>query len=259
MAKPFLFDRRFDQSGAEVIAAAIAQPRGGPGRPAPFELPSLERSPAPIPSEPVLPPPAPTFSEAELGERIAAAVAEAETATAARVRAELDASIAARQAAALERIAAELATHQARFDGWIAARATASRELALALAQALVPRALERQPLADIEAMVRDLLERLEHQPRLTLALPPDLADQGRRLLERLAGQVGYRGELLVEPDPSLATGDARLHWQGGGAERDLAELERAAIALVDAWLPETAAEPWPTDPSVSNVDAATS
>ena len=53
---------------------------------------------------------------------------------------------------------------------------------------------------------------------------------------------------MTVEPDQTLGPGDARLAWRGGRAERDLAELERAATALVDAWLPATAAEPWPID-----------
>jgi hypothetical protein len=124
----------------------------------------------------------------------------------------------------------------------------ATRDLALALARALVPRALERQPLADTEAMLRDLLVRLEQQPRLTLALPPALVDAGRRTLAAIAAEAGYRGELVVEPDQTLGAGDARLSWRGGSAERDLAELEREAIALIDAWLPATSAEPWPTD-----------
>ena len=156
--------------------------------------------------------------------------------------------MAARQAAALERIAAELGAHQAALDRAIAARASASRELALALARALVPRALERQPLADIEAMLRDLLIRLEGEPRLTLALPPALVEAVQRLAVQSAAEAGYRGELVVEADPRLGPGDARLSWPGGTAERDLGRLEREAVAVLDAWLLEVPTEPRPTD-----------
>jgi flagellar biosynthesis/type III secretory pathway protein FliH len=131
----------------------------------------------------------------------------------------------ARQTTALERIAAGLAGLQAAFE-----------------------RALERQPLADIEAMLRDLLVRLESQPRMTLALPPALLEVGQQTLGAIIAQAGYRGELTIEPDQTLGPGDARLAWRGGRAERDLVELERAATALVDAWLPATAAEPWPLE-----------
>jgi flagellar assembly protein FliH len=260
MAQPFLFERRFDRAGPPVIAGAVARPRCGPAGAgaAPFDFPSLQRSGAPDAVGPHPAPPAPTFSEADLRAAVAAAVAEAEAATEARVCAELEAGIAARQTAALERIAADLAAHRTAFERWLAARATASRDLALALARALVPRALERQPLADIEAMLRDLLGRLEEEPRLTLALPPDLAEDGRQLFAQLAAQAGYRGELLVEPDPTLDAGDARLSWRGGSAERDLAALEREAIALVDAWLPETAAAARPTNLSDLTTEAAT-
>jgi hypothetical protein len=110
----------------------------------------------------------------------------------------------------------------------------------------LVPRALERQPLADVAAMVQDLLVRLEGQPRLSLALPPALLEAGRQTLADVAARAGYRGELIIEPDPTLGPGDARLGWRGGSAARDLVELEREALALVDAWLPEAGAEPWP-------------
>jgi hypothetical protein len=60
----------------------------------------------------------------------------------------------------------------------------------------------------------------------------------GRSLLDRLAAETGYPGELTVIPDPTLGPGDARLCWQDGAAVRDLAELEADAMDLVDAWLP---------------------
>jgi hypothetical protein len=96
--------------------------------------------------------------------------------------------------------------------------------------------------------MLRDLLRRLEGQPRLTLALPPALLEAGQQAIGAIAAQAGYRGELTVEPDTTLGPGDARLGWRGGCAERDLVELEREATALVDAWLPASATEPWPID-----------
>lgn len=248
MAVRFEFDLRFERAGERVDGGA-AQPRCAQPHPAvaaPFEFPWLERSDEAIEADPT--PPARTFSAGELDAAVAAARAETAAATEVSVRAEVEAHIAARHAAALEQIAAGLAAHQAAFEQALAARGAASRDLALALARALVPRALERQPLADIEAMLRELLIRLEGQPRLTLALPPDLVDAGQRTLAALAAEAGYRGELMVEPDRTLGAGDARLSWRGGSAERDLAELEREATALVDAWLPETAAQPWPAD-----------
>jgi flagellar assembly protein FliH len=257
MATRFEFDLRFEDAAERVAAHDAKLPWHGSSRQgaaARFEFPSLqsagerERDPAP---------PARTFSQAELDAALDGARAEAAAAAETAVRAELEAAVAARQSHALERIAAGLTTLQATLEQALAARAAASRDLALALARALVARALERQPLADIEAMLRDLLVRLESQPAMTLALPPALLDAGQQTLGAIAAKVGYRGELTIEPDPTLGPGDARLVWRGGRAERDLVELERAATALVDAWLPASAAEPWPIEGAIAGMDGA--
>ena len=250
MAARFEFDLRFEHAGERVAACDAALPwRGTPHQvaAAPFDFPWLQ-PPGEFETAAGPAPPARTFSQAELDAALAAAHAEAAAAADAGVRAELEAAMTARQTAALERIAAGLAALQVAFERALVARAAASRDLALALARALVPRALERQPLADIEAMLRDLLVRLESQPRMTLALPPALLEVGQQTLGAIVARVGYRGELTIEPDQTLGPGDARLAWRGGRAERDLVELERAATALVDSWLPATAAEPWPID-----------
>jgi flagellar assembly protein FliH len=257
MAARFEFDLRFEDAAERVAARDATLPWRGTSRQgaaAPFEFPRL-RPAAERERDAGSAPPARTFSQAELDAALDAARAEA--AAAAGVRAELESATAARQSHALERIAAGLTTLQATLEQTLAARAAASRDLALALARALVPRALERQPLADIEAMLRDLLVRLEGQPAMTLALPPALLDAGQQTFGAIAARVGYRGELTIEPDPTLGPGDARLAWRGGRAERDLVELERAATALVDAWLPASAAEPWPIEGADASMDGA--
>jgi flagellar assembly protein FliH len=233
----------WSRPAGERIAACDATLPGRAAAAVPFDFPWLEPSAEPVEDAAAAAPPARTFSEAELDAMLAAARSEAAASAEAAVRAALEAGMAARQTAALERIAAELAAHQLALDRALAERAATTRDLALALARALVPRALDRQPLADVEAMLRELLIRLEGQPRLTLALPPAQVEAGQLLAREIAVQAGYRGELSVVPEAQLKPGDARLSWPGGAAERDLAALEREAIALVDAWLPHTAAE----------------
>lgn len=243
MAAPNRFETWSGRAGERAPACVATSPRRA-GVPAPFTFPWLDQSGEPEAAAADAPPPPRTFSEAELNAALAAARAEAAAAAEARLRVALESDMTARRTAALERLAAELAAHQVALDRTLAARAAASRDLALALARALVPRALERQPLADIAAMLRELLIRLEGQPRLTLALAPALLEAGQQAAREIAAQAGYRGELAVVPEAQLGPGDARLSWPGGNAERDLASLEREAIAVVDAWLPDTATEP---------------
>jgi flagellar biosynthesis/type III secretory pathway protein FliH len=182
--------------------------------------------------------PAGQSSEAELVEALAAARTEAAGETEARLRAELSASLEHRQAQVLRALCEQLGQARASFERLLEQRAGASRDLALALARALVPRALAHAPLVDIEAMLCETIARLERYPRLELRLPQELVAQGRSLLDRVAAETGYPGELAVSPDVTLGPGDARLCWHDGAAVRDLAELEAEARDLVDAWLP---------------------
>jgi hypothetical protein len=78
----------------------------------------------------------------------------------------------------------------------VTGRAGASRELAMAAARALVARALDQQPLADVEAMFRDLVVRLEGMPWLELPLAADLLPAAQVAFARAADEADYRGEL---------------------------------------------------------------
>lgn len=238
MAPRFPFARRFDDGVAEVAAARARW--HGPRTAAaavPFSFPRLEPAsltpPVPEPAAP-----APTFSAAELASAVEAARRDAYADSASELRAELTASREQREADALAALSQGLAASQHALERLLAARAGASRDLALAVARALVPKALALRPLADVEAMFQELVVRLEGQPWLEVRLPPDVAPTGEAALARIAAQVGFKGELRVQADAGLGPGDARLAWHEGMAERDLARIEAEATALVDAWLP---------------------
>jgi flagellar assembly protein FliH len=219
-------------------SASHSPPEARPGSallPPPIEkLIAAEEDPVAAPE----PAPPPAIGAEELAAAVALARAEGRAEGEAAARAELAASLDRQRGAAAAALAGALAGMEERYQAWLDARAGASRELALALARALVPRALERAPLADIEAMLRELVERLEGEPELHLALPADLLAPGRELLEAIAGDAGFTGRLTAEGDPALGPGDARLSWHRGHAIRELAAIEREALAVVAAWLP---------------------
>jgi flagellar assembly protein FliH len=221
-----------------------------------FDYPPLEAlatvapSPPPEAAPEPAPPPPPTFSEQELASAVEAARREAHTAAEAEVRAALVASLEHRQAGALAAISERLAAGQAALDHILATRAGASRDLALAVARVLVAKALARQPLADIEAMFREVVVRLEGMPWLELRLHPSLAAAGQAAIARAAEEADYHGELRVIADAKLGPGDARLTWQDGAAERNLARLEAQVTALVEAWLPAAGGQAGRSAPS---------
>jgi len=230
----FPFDQHFDQPDAPIGARRRRAPRAlATATTDRFSYPSLDR-PA---TTGTLDAKASSFTEAELAAAVAAAQDEVAATTEAKLRSELQASLEHRQAAALAAIAEQLVHAQEGLASCLAARAQASRDLALAMAHALVPRALAQQPLADIEAMLRDCLGRLEREPWLELRLPPDLVESGQALIAKVASDLAYRGEVDVVPDPGLGAGNAKLCWQEGAAVRDLDRIEAEAVALVDAWL----------------------
>jgi len=198
---------------------------------------------APVADEVAAPPeppeaPAPGITEEELEAARTAAREEAYREAEAATRAALTASIEQRTAAALEAIARALAESQAAYAAQVAGCARQSRDLGLALGRAIVPRALAHAPLADIEAMLLELVPRLKAQPRLELRLAPDLVEAGRAALMRVADTADYRGSIEVAADPALADGDARLAWHQGVAERSLARIEAEATALIEVCLP---------------------
>jgi flagellar biosynthesis/type III secretory pathway protein FliH len=230
-------------------------PFGGPGRRARlarsevairFDYPPLEGLAAPErpPTPAVTPEPSPApaaFSEEELRAAVETARQEAAAATEERVRTEMLASLERRQADALNAISGQLAASQERLERMVASRAGASRELALAAARALVARALDQQPLADVEAMFRELVVRLEGMPWLELRLAADLLPAAEVVFARAADEADYRGELRLVPDARLGPGEALLSWQDGVAERGLSRLDGQVAMLIEDWLPATA------------------
>lgn len=212
-----------------VDLGAIEPPPASAEEPAPE---GAEDEPCAVPPEP-----GPLVTQAELDQAVAAAAAEAERRVRAEVSEALESSTERRLAEALERCAGELRElHATTLAGH---PVESDVQLALAIARAIVPHALERAPLADVEAMLVDLLGGLEPEPRLELKLAPDLVEPGRRMAADVAGRAGFPGELVVDGDPDLEAGDARLVWRHGRAirriDRIVAEVEEAVRALCEA------------------------
>lgn len=255
-ASPFVIEESFENQ--EEALVAVAGPRG-PGRllrrtgarlewPALAELAHGGRTPAAPPAPET--PKEPTYTQAELDAAVAEARIEAAKDAACAARAELHASLEQRQTDALVAIARTLADAEVGYREAVRARARDTKELALAIARALAPRALALAPLADVETMLQGVIGSLHAQPRLELRLPPELEAPGRGLLARVAAEAGFEGELEVAADDTLGPGGARLRWRHGLAARDLARLEAEARAVVDAWLPDEADTPGEHEPN---------
>lgn len=135
---------------------------------------------------------------------------------------------AARLTAAVEtlglRISEMLAQSEARAAG-VEADAVA---LALAFAKKLAGAAVERFPLAEIEAAAVACFAELRQAPHLVARVAPDFVEGVRASLAEIAHERGFAGRLVVLGDPDVADGDARLEWADGGVTREAAAVESA-------------------------------
>ena len=255
MNRPFLrsLERTFDLDEVTVSGPPSIHHRrlaAGPTRryappafePSPPELtpatapePAPEAEPAPAPEPP--PPPAPGPTLAELQAAVAEARAEAVERTAAQVRAEVEDSLKAREVAALEGLGRRLDDHHAAYRTILAGLRDQAHELIVEVARAVAPRAIARAPLADVEHLLEDLMPCLDAEPKLELALAPDLVPAGREILARIATTSGFRGEVVVAADPAMALGDAHLAWRRGDAVRDVGALTEQALQIALRWL----------------------
>ena len=98
--------------------------------------------------------------------------------------------------------------------------------LAAAIGRKLAHHLLEREPTAEIEALLTDCLASLDAVPHLVIRCNAELADAVREIATTRISTSGFTGRLVVLGDPDLAMSDARIEWADGGIVRDTAALE---------------------------------
>lgn len=149
------------------------------------------------------------------------------------------------QAAALEAVGEHLSgiaqTQAAVLDHTI----KHATKLALAIARKIAPEAMRRQPVVEIEAMIRECLPELVDEPRVVIRVADAVLDEITDRIAGLAKGCGFEGNVVLLAEPSLGAGDCRIEWADGGAERDSGavwhEIETGLERLLN-----TAAEPAP-------------
>jgi flagellar assembly protein FliH len=110
-------------------------------------------------------------------------------------------------------------------------------ELAVRIARKLAGRVIEREPTAEIRALVADTLGPLRKAPHLVLRLAEVDADPIRGEVERIARETGFDGRIVILGEPDLPRGDCRIEWADGGIVRDGAAVEAEIDAAVSRYL----------------------
>lgn len=147
-----------------------------------------------------------------------------------------NAAINARVADAAMRIADAAGMLLRRADEEASANRLAATQLALHFARRLGGAAVTRTPIATVAETAEACFAHLADVPHLVARVNEALVEETQAVLDRLAGERGFTGRVIVLGEPEIAPGDARLEWAEGGVARDRAALEAAIEQAVADW-----------------------
>lgn len=97
--------------------------------------------------------------------------------------------------------------------------------LTIAALKKLHPELARKGEITEISAVLTHVMQEQPEEPRLLVAIRPEIFETLKDQLEGLQQHAGFGGKLILLPDSDLAPGDCRIEWQQGGIERDLKAL----------------------------------
>lgn len=209
VVRKFLFDNDFGEAPQSTVGGAAAKGAPGAAKGAPVAQP------------------APMFTEAEMQGACDVARRKGEEAGLVRGRNEAVAAFDKQVSAALSTIAQQTAAIAKD----VAAEAQAagkSVDLALAIVRKLHPALVERQGLAEIEAVLAQCLESLKQEPRLVAYVHSARLDALQERLTQLSASSGFEGRVVLIADDAIGESDCRVEWAEGGVEREAGRIWRA-------------------------------
>lgn len=115
-----------------------------------------------------------------------------------------------------------------------------AQRFAMQFAKTLAGQALERFPLAELEASARQVFGELRQAPHVVVQIDEALIDKAEPMLARAARERGFEGRLVVLGEADMAHGDFRIEWADGGMERSGEAIAQAIENAVMRHLPET-------------------
>ena len=109
-------------------------------------------------------------------------------------------------------------------------------DLAVAAARRLAEHLIDREPLAEIRALLTDCLGPLRKAPHLVVRLDARDAAALEPEIARISRETGFEGRIVILGEDDLARGDCRIEWADGGILRDRAALADEIEATVARW-----------------------
>jgi flagellar assembly protein FliH len=109
--------------------------------------------------------------------------------------------------------------------------------VAASVGRKLAHNLMARQPLVEIEALVRECLSGLDTVPHLVIRCAPELADAVKETATAAMATSSFAGRLVVMGDPDQHLGNCRLEWVDGGLVRDVDAISAEIDARISAYL----------------------
>ena len=193
--------------------------------PEPEPVPEPEPEPIEVEPEPV----EPTFSEAEVAQKVQAAETEA-------YQKGLDEAKQSEEAAAnalLLKIDAAISQVLADNEQARQALSQEFRTMAQQMLATLVPTLQAEQASNIIEKFLEDNFKNFSHEVKLSFYFNPAIIMQAQAILGRLAHKNDFEGKITLHKDSSLEIGDCRVEWADGGVEYSNEGMRRAAEELL--------------------------
>ena len=166
-------------------------------------------------------PPAPTFSEEELGFAKATAFQDGR----AEAQREMAQSQEAKLAELLDVIVSQLAALDDRRKLASDRREAAVAELVLRTLEVVLPAYAKKYGIEEIKEFVTEALMHLKEDISVRFTVAAEQVKPLRAGLAKIKQEVGMDGELVVEAGEGLAVSDVKMEWVDGGALRSVDEI----------------------------------
>jgi flagellar assembly protein FliH len=140
-------------------------------------------------------------------------------------------------ALALERLASTFAGLDQALRAVEAKLEAEAVEVAFAVGRKLAPALIEKEPLAEITALVSDCFRQIVAAPHVVVRVNDTLYAAIRERLDEIVHTSGFEGRLVVLAEPDIAAGDCRIEWADGGVKRDRAATEAAITEAVNRYI----------------------
>ncbi len=114
---------------------------------------------------------------------------------------------------------------------------TRAVELAVVAARRLATHLIDREPLAEIRALLRECLGPLRKSPHLVVRLDTRDAAALEPEVKRIARETGFDGRIVILGEDDVGRGDCRIEWADGGILRDGDALAAEIDATVARWI----------------------